>query len=193
MHKKKKEGRKSYPCAEIRPKIWPCEYRLITWDSLALSDDLTWAEKLCIHTLQETHIHTDMVAPSCSRPSRRSVVLQGPDDSAHSFLAEPSLCASHHSDKQDSKPAYLTKLTPLLYYLLFYMGPLNTLSFRLHALAPCHRYMTPEALNPSFMRSRFQTFHANAITHQTPYSQSLKHNKGGTSIPVIPKLTPQLL
>lgn len=124
-----------------------------------------------------------MVAPSCSRPSRRSVVLQGPDDSAHSFLAEPSLCASHHSDKQDSTPAYLTKLTPLFYYLLFYMGPLNTLSFRLRTLAPCHRYMTPGALKPSFMRGRFQTFHVNAITHQSLDPQSLKHNKAGPVFP----------
>lgn len=124
-----------------------------------------------------------MVAPSCSRPSRRSVVLQGPDDSAHSFLAEPSLCASHHSDKQDSTPAYLTKLTPLFYYLLFYTGPLNTLSFRLRTLAPCHRYMTPGALKPSFMRSRFQTFHVNAITHQSLDPQSLKHNKAGPAFP----------
>lgn len=121
-----------------------------------------------------------MVAPSCSRPSRRSVVLQRPDDSAHSFLAEPSLCASHHSDKQDSAPAYLTKLTPLLYYLLFYTGPLNTLSFRLRTLAPCHRHMTPGALNPSFMRSRFQTFHVNAITHQSqfPITQAQQSRTG---------------
>lgn len=153
-------------------------------DSPTLGDILTWAEKLCIHTCQETHIHTDMVAPSCSRTSRRSVVLRGPDDSAHSFLAEPSLSASHHSDKQDSTPAYLTRLIPLLYYLLFYMGPLNTRSFRLRTPAACHRYMTPEALNPLFMRSRFQTFHVNAITHQTPDSQSLKHNKAGPVFPL---------
>lgn len=41
-------------------------------------------------------------------------MFQGLDDSAHSFVAEPSLCASHPSDKQDSGPTYLRQLTPLL-------------------------------------------------------------------------------
>lgn len=67
------------------------------------------------------------------------------------------------------------------------MGPLNTRSFRLCALAACHRYMTPGALNPWFMRSRFQTFHVNAITHQTLDSQSLKHNKAGPVFPLLRK------
>lgn len=144
-------------------------------------------QKNCAFIHVRRHTSTDMVAPSCSGTSRWSFVLQGPDDSAHSFLAEPSLCASHHSGEQDSTPAYLTRPTPLLYYLLFYTGPLNTRSFRLHTLAACHRYMTPGALNPSFMRSGFQTFHVNAITHQTLHSQSLKHNKAGPVFPIFRK------
>lgn len=61
----------------------------------------------------DVHACRETMTNSCSRQSRRSFGLQKLDDSAHSCLAEPSLCASHPSDKQDNMPAYLTELTPL--------------------------------------------------------------------------------
>lgn len=85
------------------------------------------------NTCEETHTFTQIRwLPSCYRQSRRSVVFQRPDDSAHSFLAVPSLCASHHSDKQDSMPTYLTELTPLSTTFYFTRGTKHTKLPTLH-------------------------------------------------------------
>ena len=79
------------------------------------------------NTCEETHTFTQIRwLHSCYRQSRRSVVFQRPDDSAHSFLAVPSLCASHPSDKQDSMPTNLTELTPLSTTFYFTRGSKHT-------------------------------------------------------------------
>lgn len=130
---------------------------------------------------EDAHIRTDTVAaPSCSGQSRRSVELQRSDDSAHSFLAEPSLCASHRSGKQDSMPTYLTKLTPLLYCLLFYTGgpPQHTKLPTPHRPATWHwRLQIPLSCAADFCRPILTLSPIKA-----PRSQSLKHSREtGTS------------
>ncbi len=85
------------------------------------------------HTCEETHTFAQIRwLPSCYRQSRQSVVLQRRDDSAHSFLAEPLLCASHPTDKQDSRPTYLTEPPPLSTAFYFTWGPKHTKLPTLH-------------------------------------------------------------
>lgn len=154
-------------------------------DSPTLGDILTWAEKLCIHTCQETHTFTQIwwlpAAPgrqdgaSCYRGPMTLLIPSWP-----SLRSLPHIIPINRTALRLILPDWLLSSTTFF----FTWGPSTREASDSAPPAACHRYMTPEALNPLFMRSRFQTFNANAITHQTPDSQSLKHNKAGPVFPL---------